>query len=90
MNRDEQLSILERAAKWSQKHHAAPEFTSSEDPLRMVAERVASGALDLWDMPDDASAPWSSVVIYLEKRGIDIVAEAHADAGAEPMFIIGR
>lgn len=84
-NPDPHGAIL-RAAKWAEEHHKpggrhVPTWTV----LYEIAGRVASGDIDVSDMPE-LDTPWSGMLIYLETKGIDVNAEAHRLAGSSPMF----
>lgn len=75
------------AAEWTEANHTPDAFVCGGPELRAVAARVASGDLDVSDMPEPGpgDGPWSPIMIYLEDvRGIPITMAAHARCGTEP------
>lgn len=59
-----------RAARWAEQRRLP-----TPAALYDIAARVAAGELDVSDMPAMAT-PWSSMLIYLEAKGIDVAPDA--------------
>lgn len=76
------------AAEWSERHGSAARVDTGPE-LRAIAARVASGDLDVSDMPppSEGAGPWSPVLVYLEDvRGIPVIVPAHEREGSQPFF----
>lgn len=74
------------AAEWSENSRGKG-YVDTGPELRALAARVASGDLDLSDMPPSDGGPWSPVLVYLENvKGNSVIEAAHRREGSEPMF----
>jgi hypothetical protein len=73
---------LLRAARWAEKNHGKG-FVSTAPELYALAAKAESGLLDVSDMPL-LEAPWSDMLIYLDTKGIDVIADAYRRSGTSP------
>lgn len=78
------------AARWSEKRaqEYPGDFIDDAPELYALAARVASGDLDLSDMPppEAGAGTWSSVVVWLDRaKGIDTISMALVRLGGAPI-----
>ena len=65
-------AIIARAVEWANapaQRASRIGYESTVEPLKILALDVAAGNVDASDLPDTPEAPWSSVMIWAEKKG---------------------